>query len=171
MGVATATGLARAIAIGAVLASAAGCALLPSEEPVGQLQADGSLLVSSGRFADGTLWSVSAHREGAHLCTTVVIAGAPQGSGCTDVSDGASGFGTSSGTDTPTTMEGLFLPPIVAVHVDATDGLHRVPLVPLTPLGWEGGAFGYVAAKDVRVTGISTVTADGTVIDRYPVSP
>ncbi len=155
----------------AAAALVAGCSLVPAPEPVGRVQPDGSMVVSTGQFADGTQWSVSARREGAQLCTTIVIADVPQGSGCTDVANGGSGLGTSGGTDMPTTMEGVFLPPAVAVHVEASDGLHRIPLVRLTELGFAGGAFGYVAAKDVRVTAIFTVTADGTVVERYPMSP
>jgi hypothetical protein len=155
-----------ALLVGALLGA---CALVPEGDSLtGAVEPDGGVVIGRGQFADGTEWSVTTKRSGTDLCSETMIAGLSRGSSCTTLGgNGVGGWGSSSGTGEPTVMEGFFDAPVAAIRIEAADGAHDVPLVPVAALGLSGRGFGFVLPAEVEPVALVTLDASGGVLERY----
>ena len=155
-----------ALLIGALVGA---CALVPEGDSLsGAVEPGGGIVIGRGQFADGTEWSVMTKREGANVCTEAVIGGRSQGSGCTTLAgNGLGGWGSSSGSGVPTVMEGFFDLTVAAIRIEATDGVHDMPLVPMAGLGLPGGGFGFALPAGIEPVALVTLDASGAVIERH----
>ena len=156
-----------------VLASVGGCALVPDGDGLtGEVVPGEGVTIGQGRFPDGTEWTIRATRSGNDVCTRGTIGGADHGVSCTTVlGEPMSGFGMSSGTDSPTVLTGFYGPQVAALKVEASDGIHDVPLVPVTGLGLGGSGFGFALPPGVRSVAVTTWDASGALIDRIETGP
>jgi hypothetical protein len=64
-------------------------------------------------------------------------------------------------------MEGFFDSSVAAIRIEAADGIHDVPLVPVAGLGLSGGGFGFVLPAGIEPVALVTLDESGAVIDRH----
>lgn len=146
------------------------CGLVPPAlGPLNGEVVDGKgVLIGRGTFPDGTEWNVFARIDRGLLCTTPWASkGAQHGASCSGVAGTgwAGGMHASFAAGGPTFVDGSYDASVTSVRVETSDGVQEVPLVPLRAMGLPSSAFGLAVPAGVRLESVTTLDANGAVIE------
>ncbi|CAN5790969.1 hypothetical protein BH24CHL6_BH24CHL6_17090 [soil metagenome] len=155
----------------------AGCeAFLGAPAPrVGEPAPGGRGVVVGHGQIDGAEWLATAERQKDQVCLSIRIAGLENfgGGSCTDTVPGqqSTGWGMSSGTGSPTMLDGFVPENVARVEVHSSEGVLEAPTASLTALGMPGNAFALAFPERAVVRSLTFFDAAGNELERTELGP
>lgn len=143
---------------------------------VGEAVPGGQGIVVGHGQVDGAEFVATASRRGNDVCVSVRAAGIPQslGESCTQAMAGGeatNSLGWTSGTGSPTIIEGFVSQNAVRVQVNTSDGVLDAPTASLMPLGIPGNAFALAISGRIVLRNLILFDSAGNELERTDLGP